>query len=192
MDITKTLYVKTRKEWRTWLSRHHKTEKEIWLVFYRKGSGKPRISYNDAVEEALCYGWIDSTTKGLSEERFVQRFSVRKKTSTRSQMNRERIRDLIARGKMTRAGLDAVAHAFDPGKDQPSKFNIPPDILRALRANKEAWKNFRSFPEPYKRIRIAYIDGQRRRGREMFQKSLNHFIRMTARNKRYGFVREMR
>lgn len=191
MDITKTLHVKSRREWRVWLSRHYKTEKEIWLIFYRKGSGKPRISHNDAVEEALCYGWIDSTVRGLDEEKFTQRFSARSKTSALSQMNRERIRSLIARGKMTRAGLDAVAHAFNPKRDRPSKFTIAPDILRALKANKDAWKNLKAFPESYKRIRIAYIESRRRRGRDVFLKSLNHFIKMTARNRRCGFAREM-
>ncbi len=191
MEKIKTLHVISRKEWRAWLARHHRTEKEIWLVFYRKETGKPRISYNDAVEEALCYGWIDSTVRGLDDRRFMQRFSARRKTSNLSQMNRERIHKLISRRKMTKAGLDAVAHAFDPEKNKSSKFTIPPDILEAIKANRAAWKNFRKFPEGYKRIRIAYIDSRRRHGREMFIKSLNHFIKMTARNRRYGFVKEM-
>ncbi|MFA5023936.1 MAG: hypothetical protein WC523_03210 [Patescibacteria group bacterium] len=77
LKIGHTLYVTDRKPWRSWLSKHYKSEKEIWLVYFRKKSGKPRISYNDAVEEALCYGWIDSIIKNLDEERFVQRFSIR-------------------------------------------------------------------------------------------------------------------
>ena len=71
MKIGKTLYVTKRTTWRAWLSKHHKTEPEIWLMYYRKATGKPRISYNDAVEEALCYGWIDSTVKSLDSKRFV-------------------------------------------------------------------------------------------------------------------------
>ncbi len=93
MDIGETLYVTDRGEWRSWLAEHHGSEMEIWLIYYKKGSGKPRISYNDAVEEALCYGWIDSIVKTIDDEKYAQRFSVRKKTSELSQMNRERISD---------------------------------------------------------------------------------------------------
>ena len=75
MDITKTLYVTDRRDWRAWLRKHYKTEPEIWLIYPKKASGKPRIEYNDAVEEALCFGWIDSILKKLDEERTVQRFS---------------------------------------------------------------------------------------------------------------------
>jgi uncharacterized protein YdeI (YjbR/CyaY-like superfamily) len=112
MEIGKTLYVTTREEWRAWLQKHHATEKDIWLVYYRKDSGKPRISYDDAVEEALCYGWIDSIEKRMDTERFAQRFSPRKPTSNLSQSNKERIIRLISQKKMRKAGLDAVAHVF--------------------------------------------------------------------------------
>ncbi len=192
MDTLKTLYVANRKEWREWLVKNHKTEREIWLIYYRKKTGTPRISYNDAVEEALCYGWIDSTVKSLNEEQFIQRFSVRKRSSELSQMNKERIRNLISQNRMTEAGLDAVAHVFDPDKDNPDDFVIALDILEDLKANEAAWKNFQTFPESYKRIRIAYIDSRRRHGNEMFEKSLSHFIRMTEKNKRFGFVKEMK
>ena len=123
MNIGKTLYVSERKAWRAWLAAHHKAEKEIWLIYYRKGTGKARISYDDAVEEALCYGWIDSTLKSLDEERFAQRFSVRKNTSVLSQPNRERVYRLIAAKKMTKAGLAAIAHVFDPAKDKAGDFS---------------------------------------------------------------------
>ena len=100
MEITKTLYVVEREKWRAWLSRHYLSEKEIWLVYYRKGSGKPRIAYNDAVEEALCFGWIDSTVKKLDDERFAQRFSPRKPGADYSPANRERLRALIEQGQV--------------------------------------------------------------------------------------------
>ena len=191
MDIGKTLYITNRDDWRSWLARHHQGETEIWLIYYRKKTGKPRISYNDAVEGALCFGWIDSTVKSHDEECFVQRFSVRKKTSKLSQMNKERIHRLIAQKKMTEAGLVAVAHVFDAESEKPSDFVIAPDILEPLQANEGAWDNFVRFPESYKRIRIAYIDSRRRHGKEMFEKSLNHFIKMTAKNRHFGFVKEM-
>ena len=78
MEIKQTLYITDKKAWRSWLKKHYKTEKEIWLVYYKKNTGKPRIPYNDAVEEALCFGWIDSIVKTLDTERVAQRFSPRK------------------------------------------------------------------------------------------------------------------
>lgn len=191
MKLGKTLYVTDRKSWRDWLSKHSQNESEIWLIYYRKETGKQRISYNDAVEEALCFGWIDSTIKNLDSERFTQRFSVRRKTSVLSQMNKERIRKLILQKKMTKAGLLAIAHVFDPEKDAGEQLVIPSDILKPLKANRQVWKNFQAFPEEYKRIRIAFIESRKRHGKDLFEKSLNHFIEMTAKNKRFGFVKEM-
>lgn len=191
MEIGKTLYITQRKSWRAWLAKNHKTEKEVWLVYFRKETGKPRISYNDAVEEALCYGWIDGMIKCVDNESFAQRFSVRKKTSELSQMNKERIYTLIAQKKMTKAGLDAIAHVFNPAKDKPENFIISSYILESLKADKQAWTNFQKFPESYKRIRVAYIESQKRHGEEFYQKSLRHFVTMTAKNKRFGFVKEM-
>jgi len=189
MNLGITLYVTNRKEWRSWLAKNHTGEKEIWLIFYRKSSGKPRIPYNDAVEEALCYGWIDSLQKGIDEEKFAQRFSPRKPTSRLSEMNKERIRRLIGQKKMTSAGLDAISKIFDISKDREEKMAIAPDILRALKADNQAWENFRNFPEGYKKVRLGFLEGRRRHGDEVFQKSLRHFIRMTAENKKFGMVK---
>ncbi len=97
----------------------------------------------------------------------------------------------ITQKKMTKAGLAAIEHVFDPAKDKIEDLDIPPDILHPLKANEQAWAHFQKMPESYKRIRIAYIESRKRHGREMFEKSLNHFIEMTARNKRFGFVKEM-
>jgi uncharacterized protein YdeI (YjbR/CyaY-like superfamily) len=191
MNIGKTLYVTKRDDWRKWLKRHHKTEKEIWLIYCRKETGKPRISYNDAVEEALCFGWIDSILKNIDKERFAQRFSIRQKTSKLSEMNRQRILKLISQKKMTKVGLNAIAHVFEAEGQNTDNFVISSDILKQMKIDKEAWKNFQSLPERYKRMRIAYIENSRHHGKEMFQKSLRHFIEMTAKNKRFGFVKEM-
>jgi uncharacterized protein YdeI (YjbR/CyaY-like superfamily) len=190
MKLGKTLYVDNRKKWRLWLSKHHKTESEIWLIYYRKETGKPRISYDDAVMEALCYGWIDSIFKKIDDECFAQRFSPRKSKSELSQMNKERIRELIKEKKMTKWGMEAIAHAFNI--DEPDNFVIPSDILKKLKANKNAWKHFQKIPSPYQRIRIAYIEGRKRHSMDMYKKSLDRFIKMTAQNKRIGFVRERR
>jgi uncharacterized protein YdeI (YjbR/CyaY-like superfamily) len=182
MEIGQTLYVTERAAWRAWLAGHHGTEKEIWLVYYKKHTGKPRIPYNDAVEEALCYGWIDSTVKKADEERTAQRFSPRRQKSRLSEMNRERARRLIKAGKMTEAGLAKI------GGYLKEKFVAPKDILEELKQDALAWKNFKKFPAPYKRIRLGFIEGARERPAE-FRKRLNYFIKMTRQNKKFGMVR---
>lgn len=186
MELGKTLYVTDRKQWRKWLSENYNKEKEIWLIYYKKFSGKLRIPYNDAVEEALCYGWIDSTVKSIDKESFAQRFTPRRIKSNLSIMNKERVRKLIKEKKMTRAGLNAISHVFD--KDKEEKLKIAPDILKKLKENKEAWKNFQNFSESYKKIRIGYIES-RRESPELFRSRLDNFIKMTAKNKKFGMVR---
>jgi len=180
MEITKTLYVTNPKDWRAWLKQNHKIEKEIWLVYPKKATGKPRIEYNDAVEEALCFGWIDSIVKKLDEEHTVQRFSPRKPKAKYSQANIERLRNLVVKKKVVKEVAETLGDALN------EEFIIPPDILKAIQADKEAWKNFQKFSGPYKRIRIAFIDGARKRPAE-FQKRLRHFIEMTEKNKMFGF-----
>jgi len=187
MEIGKTLYITNRKDFRVWLKKNHKTEKEIWLIYFKKNSGKPRILYNDAVEEALCFGWIDSIIKKIDDEKFAQRFSPRKKNSQLSDLNKERIRRLIKQKKMTVSGLKAISHAFND-KTIDEKFIIASDILKGLKSNKIVWQNFIYFPESYKRIRIGWIESARSRP-EIFNTRLNYFIKMTEKNKMYGMVR---
>jgi uncharacterized protein YdeI (YjbR/CyaY-like superfamily) len=180
MEITQTLHITKRKDWRAWLKKYHKAEKEIWLVYPKKATGRPRIEYNDAVEEALCFGWIDSIVKKWDEESTVQRFSPRKPGAKYSQANIERLRTLVAGKKVIKEVAEGLRDILN------EKFVIPPDILKAIRANEEAWKNFQQFSDPYKRIRIAFIDGARKRPAE-FKKRLRHFIAMTEKNKMFGF-----
>ena len=185
MKLGKTLYVTNRKQWRSWLAKNNK-EKEIWLIYYRKSSGKKRIPYNDAVEEALCYGWIDSILKSIDKEKFAQRFSPRKPNSILSQLNKERIYKLIEKKKMTSKGINAVKHVFDESSKN-SKCVIKSDILKLLKDDKKTWENFQKFPESYKRIRIEWIEGARTRP-ELFKKRLEYFLKMTAKNKKYGMM----
>ena len=189
MELGKTLYVSTRKAWRAWLAKHHATEKEIWLIYYNKQSGKHRIPYNDAVEEALCYGWIDSTGKPIDDEKYAQRFSPRRPKAKWSPMNIERLRRLLRQKKVTKAGLEAASDALKALRLQKNgkKFVIPPDILRELRRDPATWRNFSRFPISYKRIRIGWIDGSRRRP-AVFKQRLGYFLKMTAQNKRFGMV----
>ncbi|KQC15226.1 MAG: hypothetical protein APR63_12470 [Desulfuromonas sp. SDB] len=180
MEITITLYVTNRDDWRIWLEKNYQTEKEIWLVYYQRQTGKLRFPYNDAVEEALCFGWIDSINKNLDEERNVQRFSPRKPNSEYSQTNKERLKRLIKQGKVIPAVLDGLE---DIDLD---KFEYPSDIMKALRENPRAWENYQKYSGAYQRIRIAYIDNGRKRPGE-FEKRLKHFIRKTEQDKQYGF-----
>ena len=181
MKVGKTLYAKNRKEWRSWLAKHGKSASEIWLIYYKKASGKPRIPYNDAVDEALCYGWIDSLLKPIDAHKYAQRYSPRKKTSKLSDMNRERVRRLIKSGRMTKAGLAAIEHT---GKGSAK---LPADILRRLKEDPTTWKNFQRFPASYKRIRIGWIAAGRHRP-EVFKQRLGYFLKMTKQNKRFGMV----
>ena len=180
MEISQTLYITNRKDWRSWLKQNHKSEKEIWLVYPKKATGKPRIEYNDAVEEALCFGWIDNIIKKLDDEHTVQRFSPRKPKAKYSQANIERLRDLVAKKKVIKEVLETLGDILS------KEFIIPSDILKAIKDNQEAWKNFQKFSDSYKRIRIAFIDGARKRPDE-FKKRLRYFIEMTEKNKMFGF-----
>ena len=175
-----TLYVTDRKKWRLWLRQHYKTEKEIWLVYYKKDLGKPRIEYNDAVEEALCFGWIDSIIRSIDEQRFAQRFSPRKPGSKYSPANKERLRSLLKQEKVIKEVRETL------GDLDEENFVIPEDILAEIQANKQAWKHFQKFSDAYKRIRIGFIEGARNRPAE-FRKRLAYFIKMTEKDKQFGF-----
>ncbi|MBI1804038.1 MAG: YdeI/OmpD-associated family protein [Ignavibacteria bacterium] len=187
MQIGRALYVSTRKAWRAWFAAHSATANEIWLIYYKKQSGKPRIPYNDAVEEALYYGWIDSITKPIDNEKYAQRFTPRKPKAQWSAMNIERLRRLIRQKKVTKAGLEAAKDILGTLLWKPKEIAIPPDILRALKKDPTTWKNFSCFPASYKRIRVGWIDASRRRP-DVFQQRLRYFLKMTAQNKRFGMV----
>lgn len=180
MEITNTLYVTKREDWRNWLQEHYRSEPEIWLIYYKKGAQKSRIPYNVAVEEALCFGWIDSIIKKLGEEQNVQRFSPRKPKSDYSQTNKERLKRLIKQGKVIPEVLESLA---DVDLD---KFDYPVDIMTSIRENKLAWVNLQKYSESYRRIRIAYIDEGRKRPGE-YEKRLQNFIQKTAKDKQFGY-----
>ena len=181
MDVGKTFYPHTRAEWRDWLAGNHAAEPEIWLVAYSKASGKPSLAYNDAVEEALCFGWIDSINKKLDLECRAQRYSPRRKGSPWSEMNKARARILIEKGLMTEAGLAAgIDFLHEP-------YSVPPDILDAVKRDPEALAHFETLPESYVRIRTGFIEGARVRP-DIFRQRLAYFIKMTRQGKRFGMV----
>jgi uncharacterized protein YdeI (YjbR/CyaY-like superfamily) len=168
-----------RNEWRAWLERNHRTASEIWFVSPKRHTGEPRLPYNDAVEEALCFGWIDSQTKSIDADHTAQRFSPRK-ASGYSQPNIERLRKLAAEGKL----MPEVAAQVDDLLNRP--FVFPPDILKALKANKKAWQHYRRFSLAYQRIRVAWIEAARDRPAE-FRKRLRHFVAQCEQNKQFGY-----
>ena len=182
MNVGKTLVVKNREEWRNWLLKNHAKEKEIWFVHYRKNSGKWTISYDEALEEALCFGWIDSTVKKVDDEARAQRYTPRRIGSPISEMNKERVRRLIRQGKMTEVGLAKIK------KFMEEKFVMPDDILKAIKEDKETYENFRKFPQYYKVIRIDFIKGARNRPDE-FRRRLGNFLKQTKLNKKFGMIR---
>ena len=183
MKVGETLDVRTRVAWRSWLSRNYARKKEIWLVYHSRAGGKPSLAYNDAVDEAICYGWIDSTVKKLDAHSRAQRFTPRRKGSPVSEMNKARARRLVRERRMTAAGRAALGSAL---RREP--LVVAPDVRRALRAEPGAWTQFEKLPAAYKRIRLGFIEGGRGR-REIFATRLRYFVRMTAQGKRYGLVR---
>lgn len=151
------MYVTNRNEWRNWLEEHYRSEREIWLVYYRKQADKPRIAYNDAIEEAICFGWIDSIIKNIDQDRYAQRFTPRKPISEFSQTNKERLKNLIEQGKVIPEVLTSMENADLEG------FEYPADIMAAICENEQARENFQRYSGSYQRIRIAHIDGARNR-----------------------------
>jgi uncharacterized protein YdeI (YjbR/CyaY-like superfamily) len=183
MDVGQKLDVRTRAAWRGWLQRNHTRKKEIWLVFHAKASGKASVTYNDAVEEALCFGWIDSQVKKLDAHSRAQRFTPRREGSPVSEMNKARARRLVRERRMTAAGRAALGTAL-----RRERLVVAPDVRRALRAAPGAWARFERFPAAYKRIRLGFVEGARGRP-EIFATRLRYFVRMTAQGKRFGMVR---
>lgn len=172
-----TKYFIDRKEWRAWLEANFETADDVWLEYPLKKSGNERILYNDAVEEALCFGWIDSTLKSFDEKTSIQRFCKRRKNSSFSQPNIERLKWLFANNLIHDSIKESVLKIIQ------KEFLFAEDILMRLKSNNVVWKNYQNFTEPYKRIRIAYIESARKRPDE-FEKRLNNFVSKTKENKR--------
>jgi uncharacterized protein YdeI (YjbR/CyaY-like superfamily) len=157
MTNNQTLYVATRKEWRDWLSDNFDKTSEIWLVYPKKNTGKIRIQYNEAVEEALCFGWVDSIVKALDNNNTIQRFTPRNPKSDYSQANKERLKWLFNNNMIHSSIKKDVQDII--GKE----FIFSNDIINAIKNDKTAWTNYQKLSESYKRIRIAYIESARHR-----------------------------
>lgn len=180
MELTNLLNITSRKEFREWLMINHRSQAECWVEVKR---GRPTDDttfwYVDAVEEALCFGWIDSTTKRLSDRCTVQRFCPRRQRSVWSELNKERCRMLERKGLMTDAGRAVLPDMTDEG------FVIDDDVLRALQAEAAVWDNFMRFPELYRRVRIDTIQIKKRQP-ELFASRLRKLIDNTRAGIMYG------
>jgi uncharacterized protein YdeI (YjbR/CyaY-like superfamily) len=177
MQITETFKPNSRAEWRTWLEQNHSVKTEIWLVYTRQAKFRA-ISYLDSVEEALCFGWIDSTNKGLNELDTAQRFTPRKAKSNWTELNKARARRLIKLGMMTKSGQACLP-------DLTRSKQVPEYIITALATEPNALENFQKFPPLYQRVRVSYIDEMRKRPEEL-GKRLNNFVQRTGKGELFG------
>ncbi|KYK36224.1 MAG: hypothetical protein AYK19_09065 [Theionarchaea archaeon DG-70-1] len=186
MKITKTLYVTNRDEWRAWLEKNHDTENEVWLIFYKKHTGKPSILYGDAVEEALCYGWIDSIVKRIDDKKYARKFTPRKNKSKWSELNKKRVRTLIKEGKMTETGLAKVDEKVLNEKEEKSKkeVTLPPEIEKVLAANEKVWENFTNLAPGYKQQYIGWVMGAKRE--ETRKRRLKELMKVLEKNEKLG------
>jgi uncharacterized protein YdeI (YjbR/CyaY-like superfamily) len=188
----KTVHPKTRKQWRQWLEKNHSSSPGIWFVYYKKESGKTRVSYGEAVEEALCFGWIDSLPRKLDHERAMLKFTPRKPKSVWSDLNKTRVEKLIAQKLMTAAGLVKIEQAKKDGSWNTlnaSNFHtdnnsLPDDLHKALSKNKKAFENFNAFPAGYRRQFLFWIDSAKRP--ETRTARIMQTILMAAANKKPG------
>lgn len=179
----KTLYVEDRSKWRAWLKANAGREKEIWLVYYEKDSGRPRVPYNDAVEEAICFGWIDSKIRKLDEARFAQLFTPRNPRSKWSPSNIARARKMIREGKMTAAGLK-VFHPRNQTHTLPTQ--LPAALDERFKKQKIAWKNFRRSSPSYQRMTIGWVASAKQEETQL--RRLLKLISESAANRRIKFM----
>lgn len=188
-EYDESLILSSRDEWRTWLETNHTAKTGIWVVIIKKNSQVDGLRYEDAVEEAVCYGWIDSKMKSVDGDRFIQRFTPRKPTSFWSDSNKERVKRLKAEGKMTEAGLKAVKIAkqngmWDYSRRISSEVTIPVDLEKALFKNKKARKNFNNYPPSTQKIYINYILESKKP--DTRERRISKIIERSLKNKRPG------
>jgi uncharacterized protein YdeI (YjbR/CyaY-like superfamily) len=179
----------TRDKWRSWLEKNHSKEKEAWLIFYKKHVSEGKMSYLEALEDALCYGWIDGRLKRIDDEKHMIRFSPRRKASGWSNHNIRRVRNLIAEGKMTPAGLTKIDNntlnrtSFHNDKRRP-RFRITPEMKNRLMIDENAWKNYCNLA-PSAKEQYAYWLSSAKKA-ETKEKRLKKALALLKRNKKLG------
>jgi len=166
-EIGKPHFFATPAEWRQWLKKNHNKERELWVGFHKKGSGRQSITWPESVDEALCFGWIDGIRKSLGPESYVIRFTPRKRGSIWSNVNTKRVAELIEAKRMHRAGLDAFK-ARDPKKsgiylfEQRQNAKLTAEETKKFKANKKAWDHFQSVAPGYRRLATHWVSSAKR------------------------------
>ncbi|MDA3954850.1 MAG: YdeI/OmpD-associated family protein [Bacteroidales bacterium] len=186
-----TIYCKNRDEWRAWLKQNHSIVNEIWLIYYKKHTKKPTVIYNEAVEEALCFGWIDSTVKRIDDETYMQKYTPRRKSSMWSFVNKKRVKKLIHEKRMTSAGLEKVEIAKKNGEWEKAyssgeKVEMPKDLEQALLANPIAYKNFFNFSPSNQQNYIGWLVSAKRE--ETIQKRIDAVVKRSEKNEKSGML----
>jgi uncharacterized protein YdeI (YjbR/CyaY-like superfamily) len=180
------VYVPDRKAWRKWLSKNHAKSRGVWLVFDKKTAREDRLKYADAVEEALCFGWIDSTLRPLDHAQYMQLFTPRKPKSGWSKLNKDRVARLIEAGLMTQAGFDAIELAKKNGSwahlDEIEAMVVPPDLAAALKAKPIALRNFEAFPRFSRKQFLYWLNGAKRE--ETRKHRIKVLVGLAAKNER--------
>jgi uncharacterized protein YdeI (YjbR/CyaY-like superfamily) len=183
-DDRKAFYAKDQKTWRAWLKKNHSKEKSVWLIIYKKDSSIPSVYYPEAVDEALCFGWIDSKPNKRDEESYFQFFAKRNPKSNWSKINKEKVAKLIKLGKMEKAGLEMVALAKKTGTwdalNEVEEIGIPEDLQKAFTKNKIAATNFEAFPRSTKKGILDWILNAKRP--ETRQKRINETVNLAEKN----------
>jgi uncharacterized protein YdeI (YjbR/CyaY-like superfamily) len=185
-DGVQTFYPLDRNEWRKWLEENHQKVKSVWIIMYKKQSQQPSVSYEEAVEEALCFGWIDSKPNKRDEESFYQFFSQRNLKSNWSKSNKERVQKLIEQGKMTSSGLKSIQMAKENGTwnalDSVEALIIPDDLKISLESNPPALENFEAFPKSVKRGILEWISNAKQLTTR--EKRITETVRLAVMNQR--------
>ncbi len=180
----KTHTVRSRVEWRAWLAAHHNSVSEIWLIFPKRHTGEKSLTYEDAIEEALCFGWVDSLVKRLDADRFARKFTPRKPGSRWSTLNRRRYEKVKKLGLLAAPGLERAPTGRSGDAPRPSLTEIPPYLEKALRAHARAWQNFERLAPSYRRLYVAWVDSAKRE--ETREKRLREAIERLAAGQKLG------
>lgn len=158
---TLAIHAKSSEEWRQWLEQNHESEKSVWLIIYRQESKTPSVYYPEAVDEALCYGWVDSKPNKRDQHSYYQFFAKRNGKSNWSKINKEKVSRLTAEGRMQPAGLKMIEIAKQNGTwsalDEVEKLTVPDDLQALFRSNKIAFQNWENFPPSCKRGILEWI-----------------------------------
>lgn len=166
IDAFPSIEARDRVAWRAWLRSEHRSSPGVWLVYHKKASGTPSVTYEEAVQEALCYGWIDSLVRALDAGRYRQLFTPRKTGSTWSPANKRRVAKLEADGRMTKAGLVKVEAARADGSwqslDAVERLTMPADLRSALAAKGDALRNFRGYAASLRKAMLYWVSSAKR------------------------------